>query len=120
MAEDPLFLSSRERYVRWREFDAIARPWLESHTVDEVLTRAEELHLAFGRVNNAETLLASPHLADRGYWVKLPDGSVQPGPSAKLSETPLRVGLAPQLGADNVELLEVDPEQNAQLWRSEA
>ena len=40
--------------------------------------------------------------------------------SAKLSETPLRVGLAPELGADNIELLEVEPEQNALLWRSGA
>ena len=64
-----------------------------------MLARAEELHLAFGRVHDARTLRASPHLAERGYWVELPDGSVQPGPSVKLSETPLRIGLAPDLGA---------------------
>ncbi len=120
MVEDPLFTSSSERYVRWREFDAIARPWLESHTVEEVMTRAEELHLAFGRVHDAETLRASPHLAERGYWVELPDGSVQPGPSVKLSETPLRMGLAPDLGADNLELLAIDREQDAELWRAGA
>ena len=120
LANHPLFLNASERYVRWREFDAIARPWLESHTVEEVLTRAEELHLAFGRVHDAQTLRESAHLAERGYWVELPDGSVQPGPSVKLSETPLRTELAPDLGADNIELLDGDPEQSAPPRRSEA
>ena len=105
LANHPLFLSGSERYVRWREFDALVRPWLESHTVEEVLSRAEELHLAFGRVHDAQTLRESPHLAERGYWLELPDGSVHPGPSVKLSETPLRTRPAPDLGADNGELL---------------
>ena len=121
LANDPLFLNASERYVRWREFDAIARPWLESHTVEEVLTRAEELHLAFGRVHDAQTLREERRIWRSGAtgW-SCPTASVQPGPSVKLSETPLRTELAPDLGADNIELLDGDPEQSAPPRRSEA
>jgi crotonobetainyl-CoA:carnitine CoA-transferase CaiB-like acyl-CoA transferase len=104
LATDPLFLNPQERVVRWREFDAIVKPWLEAHTVEEVLRKAEELHQAFGNVNNARDLVEDRHLRERGFWIEL-DGQLQMAPAARFSETPARVGPAPRLGADGAALL---------------
>ncbi len=46
----------------------------------------------------AAELLEDPHLAARGYWVRV-DGTTHPGPFAKLTETPIRyTAAAPRLG----------------------
>ena len=120
LASDPLLLQSQERVIRWRDFDEIVKPWMESHTKEEVLRRSDELGLAFSNVATTKDLVEDPHLAAREYWQRLPDGTVVPGPSAKLSETPLRVRPAPDLGEATAELLGLDPQAGTLLWRGEA
>ena len=112
LATDPLFTTMRERLVRWRDFDAIVKPWLESHTVHEVFERAGELELGFGAVPNVRDLLEDEHLRVREYWQPeldeegRPTGGTLTGPPAKLSESPLRIGpRAPRLGEGNSPLL---------------
>lgn len=108
LAIDPMFTTVRERLVRWREFDAIVKPWLESHMKHEVFERAGKLELGFGEVPDARGLIDDEHLRIRGYWhPEIDDGGqstgfLQTGPPAKLSESPLRIGPpAPALSEGN-------------------
>jgi crotonobetainyl-CoA:carnitine CoA-transferase CaiB-like acyl-CoA transferase len=86
----PLLATPRERVVRWREFDELVRPWLLSHTADELLGQSDALHMAFAAVATVDELLRDPHLHDRGYWTAGRDGGPVPGPPARFSETPMR------------------------------
>ena len=101
LAGDPLFTDTQERVLRWRDFDALVQPWLDRHTVREIFERAGELGMGFGTVPDAAAQLADPHLGQRGYWTAGPDGARLTGPTAIMSETPLRAGAAPALGADD-------------------
>lgn len=120
LAEDPLLLKVQERVIRWREFDELVKPWMEEHTKEEVLQRSDELGLAFANVATTKDLVEDPHLAEREFWERLPDGTTVPGPPAKLSETPLQVRPAPDLGEGTAELLELESRAAALLWRGEA
>ena len=120
LATDPLFADLSERVRRWRDFDAIVKPWLESHTMHEVFERAGALELGFGEVPNARDLLADEHLRARDFWRPEldadgePTGLELPGPAAKLSESPLEIGpMAPRLGEANDELLAAPPSPRA-------
>ena len=98
LATHPVFASPRERIIRWREFDAYVRPWLDAHTAEEILERARPLRLAFGPVMTAKDLLSDEHLAERGFFQRLPDGALTLGPPFQLSETRLRVEPPPTIG----------------------
>ena len=98
LASHPVFESPRERVLRWREFDAFVRPWLDAHTADEVLERARRLRLAFGPVLEARELLADAHLEERGFFQTPSGGERTIGPPFQLSATPLRVGAPPGIG----------------------
>ena len=103
LAVDPVFAVPRERIIRWREFDAYVKPWLESHTVAEVLERARPLRLAFGPVMTAQDLLDDAHLKERGFFRALPDGQLTLGPPFRLSDTPTEVAPPPALGEHQAE-----------------
>jgi crotonobetainyl-CoA:carnitine CoA-transferase CaiB-like acyl-CoA transferase len=120
LAQHQLFTDTQERVIRWREFDELIGPWMESHTVDEVLAKAEALGLGFGGVPTMADLLADEHLAGHDFWREFADDEVQMGPGARLSESPLRVGPAPRLGADNLDVLGVTPEENVLLYQEGA
>ena len=98
LADDPVLADPRARVARWREFDALVRPWLDARSADEVLERARELRLPFGPVLDARALLADPHLAARGFFAGPPGGEPTVGPPFRLSETPMRAGPPPALG----------------------
>ncbi len=119
-ATNPIVASGQERVLHWREFDKIVEPWMTTHTKAEVLRRSDEIGLAFADVATAQDLVEDPHLAERGYWQTLPDGGLVPGPSVRFSETPLRVAPPPALGEGTAELLELDGQAAALLWRGEA
>ncbi len=113
LASHPLFTDTSQRVMRWREFDEIVKPWLESHTSREIFKRTGELDLGFGEVATVPDLLEDPHLEDRGYWRAEvdangePTGGVLPGPAGKFTESPLQIGLeAPALGEGNALLSE--------------
>jgi len=63
----------------------------------------------FAAVLDARTLLENEHLKERGFFQEIDQPGVGNLPLAggpfNLSETPLRYGPAPALGADNAEVL---------------
>ncbi|MYA20057.1 MAG: hypothetical protein F4Z25_07305 [Chloroflexi bacterium] len=102
LVDDPLLNDRRERSVRWRDFDALLRPYLQAHTPAELLRRSDELHLAFAMVPSVADLLADRHLRERGYWLEGPDGEDVIGPPLQLPAAPLRAGRpAPALGSSS-------------------
>ena len=100
MKDSPIFTETQTRNLRWREFDAVALPWLARHTREEIFRRAGELGLGFGTVPDVEDLLGDPHLEERDYWLAGPGGVRLTGPGAIMSATPQRFGPAPDLDAD--------------------
>lgn len=101
---DPLLTDRRERVVRWRDFDELVAPYLQSQTVEELLRRSDELHLAFAAVPTVADLLKDKHLHAREFWNEDTDGGSQIGPPLRLSATPLISGRpAPALGSTKPE-----------------
>ena len=100
MKDSPIFTETQTRNLRWREFDAVALPWLARHTREEIFQRAGELGLGFGTVPDVEDLLGDSHLEERDYWDEGPDGVRLTGAGAIMSATPQRFGPAPALDAD--------------------
>ena len=103
LSEAPILAEMRERVLRWRDFEALIRPWLDQHTADEVLERARELRLPFGHVLRAPQLLEDEHLAERGFFDPPPGGERTLGPPFRLTETPMRSGAPPALGEHDAE-----------------
>ena len=102
LVNDPLLNQRRERTVRWRDFDALVGPYLQSHTRAELLRRSDELQLAFAMVPSVADLLADEHLRERGFWLEGPDGEDVIGPPLRLPAAPLRAGRpAPALGSSS-------------------
>ena len=104
LIDDPLLQLPKERVVRWRDFDALIGPWLMDHEAEEIVTKAQELRLAFAFVPDVADLSEDEHLAARGFFDDI-DGEKSVGAPVKLSETPLRTAPAPNLGEGDAELL---------------
>jgi crotonobetainyl-CoA:carnitine CoA-transferase CaiB-like acyl-CoA transferase len=82
-----------------RGFDAFIA-FLGTRTKAEIQARAVEGKWLLGPVWTTADLLADPHLAARDYWTDV-DGTLHPGPFAKLSRTPIAYRrAAPSLGQD--------------------
>jgi benzylsuccinate CoA-transferase BbsF subunit/naphthyl-2-methylsuccinate CoA transferase subunit len=109
LPSDPLYVSAGERMLRWQEFDALAEPYLSTHTAIEIVMTAQALRMPFAFVPNAEDLLQDEHLAERQFFTSIEhpgDGSfVHPGAPFKMRETPLQPGASPQLGEATAEVL---------------
>ena len=109
LESDPLFTNLWWRTIKWREFEEILRPYLMEHDWQDLLTRAQELRVPFAAVLDAKTLLENEHLKERAFFQEIEQPGVGKLPLAggpfNMSETPLRYGPAPALGADNAELL---------------
>ena len=103
LIDDPLLQLPKERVVRWRDFDALISPWLMERDAEEIVTRAQELRLAFAFVPDVADLVADEHLAARGFFEEV-EGGLAVGPPVRLSETPLRPAPPPALGEANAEL----------------
>jgi len=107
--KDPLFQQMGERMVRWRDFETLIAPYLSTHAAVEIVMTAQALRLPFAFVPTAADLLADEHLAERGFFARVPDpldgDLVVPGAPFKMSETPLVIGPAPARGEANAELL---------------
>lgn len=109
LAEHPLFVSAEERVFRWKEFEQLLEPWLQSHTCEEILDQAQALGMLFAPVPTPADLLANRHLAQRGFFAAVDHhNGVQaalPGAPFEMSGTPSRRGRAPLLGEHTAELL---------------
>jgi crotonobetainyl-CoA:carnitine CoA-transferase CaiB-like acyl-CoA transferase len=105
LIDHPLLQRPRDRVVQWREFDAMIQPWLLEHDAKEIVEKANELRLAFALVPTVQDLLENdPHLQAREFFPQV-DGHPEVGPPVRLSESPLRVADAPDLGEGNRELV---------------
>lgn len=104
MIDDPLLQLPKERVVRWQDFDALISPWLMEHESEEIVTKAQELRLAFAFVPDVADLSEDEHLAERHFFEEI-EGEKSVGAPVKLSETPLRTAPAPILGEGDSDLL---------------
>ena len=102
--KNPLFLSTAERIINWRAFDALVEPYLKSHTAAEIVMTAQALRLPFAFVPDASDLLNDEHLAERGFFVKSGEYRL-PGAPFRMSETPLASTPAPALGGATADVL---------------
>jgi crotonobetainyl-CoA:carnitine CoA-transferase CaiB-like acyl-CoA transferase len=115
LMEDPelntneLFLQGGERMIRWREFDELIAPFMQSHGAAEIVMTAQALRMPFAFVPTACELLTDDHIAERGFMAEVQHpkaGAVkQAGPPFKMSETPLVTGPAPERGSANADVL---------------
>jgi crotonobetainyl-CoA:carnitine CoA-transferase CaiB-like acyl-CoA transferase len=84
----------RQQEISWggaplADFFAAVQPWLDAHTVDEIVGLAQAFRIPAAPVGNGETLLRNPQLVARGFWTTEPGGDlVFPGPPWRLGATP--------------------------------
>ena len=69
--DDPRFADDVSRGAHKAEFDAALRPWLMSHTVEEICELGEATFSPLGPVWNTHQFLADPHLAEREFFLPL-------------------------------------------------
>ncbi len=105
----PLFQNLWMRTLKWKEFEDIIQPWLSEHGWEEILTKAQELHVPFAAVLDAKTLLENAHLRERGFFqdIEHPElGRVTVAAFPfRMSEAPLRTGPSPLLGQHTSQVL---------------
>lgn len=111
LAEEPRLLEEqlkRSQRLHADEIDALLRPWIESHTRDEAVRRAQELRLPFASVLGIDEVMADPQHTARGYFVEIEHpvaGRVtHPGAPCQMPETPWQSRPAPLLGEHNEEV----------------
>ncbi|MDE2966845.1 MAG: CoA transferase [Chloroflexota bacterium] len=69
--DDPRFATNESRGRNKREFDAALRPWLMSHTAQELCDLGEATFSPMGPVWSTHEFLADPHMAARAFFVPL-------------------------------------------------
>jgi crotonobetainyl-CoA:carnitine CoA-transferase CaiB-like acyl-CoA transferase len=110
LESSPLFTNHWLRYIQWRDFEEILRPYLMDHDWRDLLTRAQELRMPFAAVTTPRLLLESEHLKEREFFREVEQPPVGPtrvaGPPFRMSETPLRrSGPSPSLGEHTHDVL---------------
>ncbi len=89
----------RVRLTNFEEWTGIVHSWTKRHTTDEVVRLASELRVPVARVNNAASLLAEDHLAERDFFATYPDGFRAPRPPRIIDgERPAEPRRAPDVG----------------------
>ena len=88
LLEDPRFATDVARGSHKQEFDAAIRPWLMSHTVDEICDLGVATFSPMGPVWDTHQFLADPHLEAREFLLPL---DAQRG-GFKIPRGPFRIG----------------------------
>lgn len=71
LLDDPPFATNESRGRNKRAFDEAIRPWLMSHTVEEICELGEATFSPMGPVWDTQQFLADPHMAEREFFVPL-------------------------------------------------
>ncbi|MFN0145160.1 MAG: CoA transferase [Dehalococcoidia bacterium] len=71
-AQSELFETSVTRALYWDAIEPELVAWMADKTRDELYHLAQEKRVPLAPVNNVEAVLASEHLANRGFFVPLP------------------------------------------------
>ncbi len=69
--DDPRFATNESRGRNKLAFDAAIRPWLMSHTSEEICALGEATFSPMGPVWDTRQFLADPHMAKRQFFVPL-------------------------------------------------
>ena len=88
------------------ELDGFLKPWLMSHTREEIFSQCQEKRIPFAPVRTVDEVVNSNDLKERNFFVETKHpcaGKTKyPGPPFKLSSMPLKLsGHAPLLGQHN-------------------
>lgn len=110
MFEAPAFVGEQHaihsgRPVADEFFDAI-QPWLDAHTVDEIVALGQAFRIPTVRIGRGDTLESFDQFRERPFFVKEPgEGWMRPGFPYRLSRTPAALRTpAPRLGEHTTEL----------------
>ena len=91
LLDDPRFATDIDRGLHKKEFDEALRPWLMSHTVDDICELGVSTFSPLGPVWDTHQFLADPHMRAREFFVPLdPERSDE-----KIPRGPFRVQDAP-------------------------
>ncbi len=71
LLENPRFATDQARGMNKRAFNEAIRPWLMSHTVDEICELGEATFSPMGPVWDTHQFLADPHMTSREFFVPL-------------------------------------------------
>jgi len=109
MATDERFIDNRARLRNDDDLSAQMYMWTASVTKREAYERGGEHRAPISPVNTVEDLLASKHLAERGFFreIEHPEAGTMryPGPPARMSATPPSAGRAALLGEHTGDVL---------------
>ena len=114
LLEDPRFATNESRGRNKRDFDAALRPWLMSHTSDEICELGEATFSPMGPVWDTHQFLADPHMAAREFFVPL-DAELA---GEVIPRGPFRMGA--NLEGGNPRPPHVVSESELPLWEDEA
>ncbi len=71
LLDEPRFATDVSRGLHKKEFNAAIRPWLMSHTVEEICELGEATFSPMGPVWDTHEFLADPHMRARDFFVPL-------------------------------------------------
>lgn len=108
--KEPRFADMLSRWQNQDDLDRLIEEWTSQHKPYEVMHCLQAAGVAAGLVLDGETLLAEPHLAERGWFdmVTHPEAGTHPyvGYPMRLSQSPVVRGIpAPCLGEHNGQVL---------------
>lgn len=109
LAEDPRFLTNRERTINMQACDAAVEAWTMTLTKDEFTKVAKRHRIPSAPVRDMIEVINDPHMHERGMleWIEHPDFGriVVPGSPLRVHGTePLASTPSPRLGQHNDEI----------------
>jgi crotonobetainyl-CoA:carnitine CoA-transferase CaiB-like acyl-CoA transferase len=96
-------LNSMGGRARNRELaESVVRPWLETHTSEEICELGELFRVPVALVGNGRDVLTMDHFEEREVFVERAEGFLAPRSPFLMSASPVRpLAAAPAFGADN-------------------